>query len=153
MNSTGLPAEQHGFGLVDLRREVVRAAAVRVQLQHEIAVRVPDLPAVSRAADRLARSGGFGLVVLDLGKQAEIPPALQSRLAQHASRHQCAILCLTEKSDQVPSLGSLVSLHARVGRKPRAEGRCSCTLTISKDKRNGPGWGQEELCHGPPGLR
>ena len=128
-------------------------AANGIDLGALIAVRVPDLPAVSRAADRLARSGGFGLVVLDLGKQAAIPPALQSRLAQHALRHQCTILCLTEKSDRVPSLGSLVSLHARAGRKHPVEGRFSCTLTISKDKRNGPGWGQEELCHGPPGLR
>jgi recombination protein RecA len=128
-------------------------AANGIDLGALITVRVPDAPAVSRAADRLARSGGFGLVVLDLGKQAQIPAALQSRFAQHALRQQCSILCLTEKPERAPSLGALVSLHAQAGRKRAVEGSFACTLTISKDKRNGPGWGQEELCHGPPGLR
>src|SRR3972149_1334507 len=83
-----------------------------VDLDALVVVRVPGSLAVARAADRLVRSGGFGLVVLDLGVNAEIPTPLQSRLAGLAQKHHTALLCLTEKSSGAPSLGSLVSLRA-----------------------------------------
>ena len=42
-------------------------AAAGIDLEALAVVRVPDAPSVARAADRLARSGAFGLLVLDLG--------------------------------------------------------------------------------------
>jgi hypothetical protein len=212
------------------------AAATGVALEALAVVRVPDAAAVARAAERLARSGGFALVVLDLvaaaparSPRALLPPALQGRLVQHALRHGTAVLCLTEKPERAASLGALVSLRVLAGRRraaapqdsesaeedgaaallrtsslrqgPQApaptpigvKGACSlagesegaapprnpksgrgavlgregdrgdgdrpapghftCALHAAKDKRGGPGWGEELACHGPPGLR
>ena len=144
------------------------AAANGVALEALAVVRVPDAAAVGRAAERLARSGGFGLIVLDAvaeGPRAALLPALQGRLAQHALHHGTAVLCLTEKPARAASLGSLVSLRAQAERwramSPREAGLPAeaepgpflCALRIVKDKRSGPGWTQREACHGPPGLR
>ncbi|MCH8884210.1 MAG: recombinase A [SAR324 cluster bacterium] len=129
------------------------AAANGVDLETLTVVRVPDARGVGRAAGHLARSGAFGLIVLDLGAGAALPAALQGRLVQHAQRHGTAILCLTEKPARAPSLGSLVSLRSHALRQRRGEGRFACGLAVSKDKRWGPGWEQEEIRHGPPGLR
>ncbi len=129
------------------------AAAQGIDLDALAVVRVPDVRAVSRAAERLARSGAFGLLVLDLGAGAFIPTAWQGRLVRQAQRHDTAIVCLTEKPDPASSLGSLVSLHGHGSCRREGDARFVCTLTISKDKRNGPGWQQQEAYHGPPGLR
>ena len=116
-------------------------------------IRVPDGLGVSRSAERLARSGAFGLIVLDLGPRATIPDALQSRLAQHALPSETAILCLAEKPDAAASLSSLVSLRGLTRCQHQGEDAFVCQLTISKDKRRGPGRERKEVCHGPPGLR
>ena len=108
--------------------------------------------AVARAADRLARSGGFGLMVLDLGAAAEIPTPLQARLAGLAQKHHTAVVCVTEKPGPAPSLGSLVSLYVHAQRRPVAEGQWACALTVLKDKRRGPTWVHTETCRGPAGL-
>ena len=140
------------------------AAANGVDLEALAVVRVPDALAAARAASRLARSGAFGLIVLDLGPNARIPIALQGRLAQQALRHDAAIVCLTEKparaaiDPQDGGLGPMISLRGQATRlrlSLHREGgnRFSCTLTVSKDKRKGPGWTHDEVCHGPPGLR
>ncbi len=105
------------------------------------------------AAERLARSGAFGLIVLDLGGRARLPAPLQARLAQQAQRHGTAIVCLTEKAPHAPSLGSLVSLRGHGRRRRKEAGRFACVLSVSKDKRAGPGWTHAEECHGVPGLR
>jgi recombination protein RecA len=128
------------------------AAANGVDLAALAVVRLPEARTVPRAAERLARSGAFGLIVLDLGRTA-IPPALQGRLAQQAQRHGMAIVCLTEKAGRAPSLGSLVSLRAHARRRRSGENRFAGTLAVSKDKRRGPGWSHAEVHHGPPGLR
>lgn len=128
-------------------------AALGIDLEALAVVRVPEWQAVARAGERLARSGAFGLIVLDLGRRARIAPPLQGRLAMQALRHGTAILCLTEKSERAASLGSLISLHARITRRRRGEDRFATVLTATKDKRRGPGWVHEEEWHGPPGLR
>lgn len=146
------------------------AAANGVALEALAVVRVLDAAAVGRAAERLARCGGFGLVALDLGRTGALPAALAGWLVQHALRHGSIVLCVTEKPARAPSLGSLVSLHARAGRRRRPEpaaaprgpsgapadeagGRFVCTLRMVKDKRHGPGREEEQGCDGPPGLR
>ena len=129
------------------------AAAAGIDLQALAVVRVPQPGAVPRAAERLARSGAFGLLLLDLGARARIPPALQGRLVQQAQRHGTAVLCLTAKPGHTPSLGSLISLRGAAQRRRRGEDRFACALTVCKDKRRGPGWTHEEEWHGSPGLR
>jgi recombination protein RecA len=119
-----------------------------------IVVRVPSIAHAGRAADRLLRSGGFGLVVLDFGpegKLAELPMALQGRLVGLAQRHDAAILCLTEKPGDAASLGSMVSLRAEALRT-RDGDRFALTLRALKDKQRGPGWQHGEKLRGPAGL-
>lgn len=112
---------------------------------------LPALAAV--AAERLLRSGAFGLVILDLGARAALSQPLQSRLLGLAQHHRAAVLCLTEKSEDVASLGSLVSLRAHVSRTWLGGERFECELRVCKDKRRGPVWSEREVCRGPMGLR
>ena len=116
-----------------------------------VVVRLADERSIARAGERLLRSGGFGVVELDLGG-ADIPMPLQTRLTGLAHRHHTALVCLTEKPGAAFSLGSLVSLRAHAEKK-RAEGnRFACALHVLKDKRRGPTWHYEELYTGPAGL-
>jgi hypothetical protein len=97
------------------------------------------------------RSGGFGLLVFDLGT-ADIPMPLQSRLTGLAHYHQTALVCLTEKQRKAFSLGSLVSLRLHAEKKRASENHFACMLNVLKDKRRGPTWNHEELRFGPAGL-
>lgn len=128
------------------------AAEGGVDLDALAVIRVPDARVVARAAERLVRSGAFGLIVLDMGA-AEIPTPLQARLAGLAQKHHTALVCLTEKERKAPSLGSLVSLRVQAQRTRTSEGQFTCTLTVLKDKRRGPTWTHTEVCRGPAGLR
>ena len=128
------------------------AAEGGVDLDALVVVRVPDARVVARAAERLVRSGAFGLIVLDVGA-AKIPTPLQARLAGLAQKHHTALVCLTEKERKTPSLGSLVSLRVQAQRTRTSEGQFTCTLTVLKDKRRGPTWTHTEGCRGPAGLR
>lgn len=114
------------------------------------------------AADLLVRSGGFGLIVLDLGRKIDLPMAMQTRLAGLARKHQTAILCLTEKSSDERSLGSLVSLRVETEKIEKAEDRFRCAVRVLKNKlggggHSGGGWSPgdlvwEEACRAPDGL-
>jgi recombination protein RecA len=114
---------------------------------------VPGHLEAARAADLLVRSGAFGLVVADLGPEARLPAAAQSRLAGLAKQHDTAVVVLTEKGVERPSLGSLVALRAHAARVGRDEGFYRCEARILKDKGRGPGWRHAEACRGPDGLR
>lgn len=127
------------------------AARMGVDLGALAVVRVPDFSAVARAGEKLLRSGAFGVVALDLHAVA-IPPPLLSRLTALAQRHDAALLCLTEKTADRPSLGSLVSLRVEGRRTRGAAGTFACALKILKDKRRGPTWSQSEVYYGPAGL-
>ena len=144
--------EHSGFYPPDVAANGVDLAALAVVRVPNSTARVPGNDA-ARAAGRLARSGAFGLIVLDLGPWARVPPALQGSLVQQAQRHGTAILCLTEKLRRAPSLGTLVALRGQARRQRRGPDRFACALDICKDKRRGPGWTHEEEAHGPPGLR
>lgn len=113
----------------------------------------PGLSLLATAAERLLRSGAFGLVVLDLGKDASLSQPLQSRLLGLAQHHHSAVLCLTQKPEQAPSLGSLVSLRAQATRSWVGQDRFVCELSVKKDKRRGPVWSEREVYRGPLGLR
>jgi recombination protein RecA len=136
------------------------AARAGVDLGALPVIRVPGPDAVARTAERLVRSGAFGLVVLDLSAGARardgvtrVPPALQNRLAGLAKKHGTAVLCLTEKPPHAPSLGSLVSLRAEARRLRTGENRFQCEVRVLRDKRRAGSWRHVEDCRGPAGLR
>jgi recombination protein RecA len=123
------------------------AADGGVDLDALVVVRAPDASAVTRAADHLARSGAFAVLVLDL--DGRVPPGpLLSRLLGLAQKHEVVIVLLTD----VP-LGSLVSLRAEGLARRRSDGAVECELRVVKDKRRAPGWTFQEVCRGPAGLR
>lgn len=127
-------------------------AETGVDLEALPVIWTPDLRAAARAADHLVRSGAFGLMVIDLGARAVLPLHVQSRLVGLAKKHDTALLCITEKEDERPSLGSLVSLRAHARRTLREGDRFRCEARILKDKRSGPCWGHAEVCRGPDGV-
>ena len=122
-----------------------------IDLATLVVVRLPGVESIPRAGEKLLRSGGFGLVVLDLGA-ADIPVPLETPLTGLAHRHHTALVCLTEKERRTFSLGSLVSLRAHAEKKRAAENRFACALRVLKDKRRGPTWSHEEFYSGPAGL-
>jgi recombination protein RecA len=122
-----------------------------IDLDALVVIRLSRAESIARAGEKLLRSGGFGVIVLDLGA-ADIPMPLQTRLTGLAHRHHTALICLTEKTHGAFSLGSLVSLRAHAEKK-RVEGnRFACALRVLKDKRRGPNWNYEEIYTGPAGL-
>ncbi len=102
-------------------------------------VRCPHVPSMLRAAEMLVRSGAFALVVVDIGARAEVPLALQGRLAGLAQKHDAVILFITDKHDDDASLGSMVSLRLACPREAAGDGGVGCALRVLKDKRHGPG--------------
>jgi recombination protein RecA len=116
-----------------------------------VVIRLARAESIARAGEKLLRSGGFGVVVLDLGA-ADIPTALQTRLTGLAHRHHTALICLTEKERAAFSLGSLVSLRAHAEKKRTEDNRFACALRVLKDKRRGPTWDYEDIYAGPAGL-
>lgn len=105
-----------------------------------------------RAATHLLRSGAFGLVVFDLGAEASMPTPLQSRLVGLAQHHGAAVVCVTSKASESPSLGSLISLRGEARRERLMDGTLRVTFEVIKDKRRGPGFRRVEECDGPAGL-
>ena len=96
------------------------AARGGVDLDALVVVRLPAAGQLPRAAEHLARSGAFGLLVLDLGEAARVPVPMQIRLLGLARQHESAVLFLTRKRGGDASLGSLVSLRAEAGQAPAA---------------------------------
>jgi recombination protein RecA len=149
-----------------------------VDLGRLAVVRVDGPLAAFKATVELTRSGGFGLVVLDLG-----PEAIQERAARTApqmrmgmdartsrrrsgrnlsvpfvtklvgltQKTQTAVVVLTEKTRETSSLSSLVSLRAEARRDP--DRPCEVSIDVIKDKRRGPGRSYREVFHAPAGLR
>ncbi len=127
-----------------------------VRLESLLTVRTSGAALMARAADQLARSGAFGLLVLDVGSDP-VPQAQLSRLLGLAQKHAIAIVFLTGRTRESSSLGSLISLRAETyrGRSDNSDsdGEFVCELVVVKDKRRAPGWKHLEECRGPAGLR
>ena len=104
-----------------------------IDLAALVVVRVTDAAAAARAADKLLRSGAFGLAVLDLGAHAALPLPLLSRLLGLAQKHRATVVFLTEKAAHSPSLAPLVSLRVAASRQRVAPGRFACTVEATKD--------------------
>jgi recombination protein RecA len=104
-------------------------------------VQAPDAQAAARAADKLLRSGAFGLLLLDLGGSAELPAPLLGRLVKLAQQHHSAVVALTSSDAASQALGSLVSLRVESTRRREPYGGgVRVSLEAHKDKRHGPGW-------------
>ena len=131
------------------------AAAMGVDLDALIVVRASDMRAVAGAADRLIRSGALGLCILDFQcEHGRIPMAIPSRMAGLARHHEAAVVCLTEKSAEMASLGPLVSLRLQASRGTIDEdGEARCRLDVVKDRQRGGRWTCEEVFRAPDGLR
>lgn len=124
-----------------------------VDLERLVVVRVPDAAGVARAADFLLRSGGAGLVVLDLLAGPPRNRGWPNRLLSLAIAHQSAIVCLTTTPAEQPSLSSLVSLRLDVQLERAGRRGLDLHSTVLKDKRGMPYRTTREACRGPLGLR
>jgi recombination protein RecA len=132
-----------------------------IDLSALVVVRAPSVIASARAVERLLRSGAFGLVVVDLAgvdmesrsPSQRVPDHLLGRLVSLAQAHDAAVVCLTDKTAEASSLGSLVSLRAEAMRlrEPPASA-FEIRLRALKDKRHGPGWSKRSKARGPAGL-
>ena len=140
-------------------------AASGIDLDALVVVRLPRVSQLPRAAEHLARSGAFGLLVIDLGETAYVPAPMQMRLLALAKASELAVLFLTRKRRDAASLGTLVSLRAEAlctrheSAEPSADrvrevgiSTFTCRAQILKDKRCGPGGFHAEVCRGPDGL-
>lgn len=133
------------------------AAESGVDLRALVVVRVPQVFSAMRCAERVLRSGAFGVVVLDLGANPRVPNGIVGKLVKLAQRHDSAVLALTAgrlgAATPAGSLGSLVSLRLDAARERLDDGRFRCVVRVAKDKRRGPGWQSEREYRGPTGLR
>lgn len=126
-----------------------------VDLAALVVVRAPTGAAVARAAERLLRSGAFGLIVLDFAaSHVDVPTAHQGRLVTLAQAHDAAIVCITEKSNDTASIGSLVSLRTEALRTRTSGAGHAFEVSVRalKDKRRGPGWTRAIKARGPAGM-
>ncbi len=131
----------------------VDVAMSGVDLSAFVVVRVRNVLTAVRSAERLLRSGAFGVVVLDLGPNPQVPPALLGKLVKLAQFHDATVMALTVSRRGNASLGSLVSLRIASQRTRESEGRFRLRVEAVKDKRHGPGWSSERTSCGPVGLR
>lgn len=104
--------------------------------------------AAARAAVHLLRSGGFGLVIMDLDEP--LHPTAGGTLARLARAANTAVVVLTATSR--PS-DSMVSLRGQTRTHRCAPGVFRCEVHVTRDRRHGAGSRIGELCHAPDGMR
>jgi recombination protein RecA len=108
-----------------------------------------------RAAELLLRSGGFGLVVIDMCEKT--PPAndtaWQGRLLGLARQQQSRLIVLTHKETRETSLGPLVSLRVESTRNRLGDSRFGVEHRVLKNKSGIPLATVEDVRRGPWGLR
>jgi hypothetical protein len=102
------------------------------------------------AVEWLVRSGAIGLVIVDCAGAWSVSDASLGRILKLAERSLSAVVFLTRKRRQDPSLGSRISLRGCVTRS--AAGRFAIDIHTVKDKRANSGSRQSRQYHGPSGL-
>lgn len=112
-----------------------------------------DVPQGARHADKLLRSGAFGLVILDMSRPGFVPAPLLGRLVKLAEKHRAGIVFLTRKKDEDPSIGSLISWRGTASWERVGRGQFAVDVEVLKDKRHGPGHRHREVYRGPLGMR
>jgi recombination protein RecA len=125
-------------------------AANGVDLEELSFVFAEDPFQASRAAEHLLRSGAFGLIVLDLEHDAQIPDAVQGRLLRLAQDMTAAVLSIT-RGDTVLR-GSIISLRGDVWHASHSAGRYRLSVRITRDKHGGTGARSGEVCDAPAGM-
>lgn len=115
-------------------------------------LRIDDAHQAARGADKLLRSGAFGLVVVDVAGRADLPSPLLGRLLRLSENHDSAVLFLTQKRAESPSLSSLIALRAQARWTQTDPHRLHAHFAVLKDKRRGPGQKIQEVYDGPLGL-
>ncbi len=87
----------------------------------------------------------------------DVAPPLLARLLALAERHAAAVVFLTGKTAESPSLSPLVSLRAEARRgRTQGEGEDEgvvCELVALRDRRRPAGWRHTEVRRGPDGVR
>ena len=104
-----------------------------------------------RAAERLLRSGAFGVLVLDLRHTNAFGAPEAGRMAKLAETYRTAVVILSAQPLSVAA-GSLVSLRLTVHRKRLPDGRFQRTFEILRDKQHGQQSLQHDEVAGPDGL-
>jgi len=115
-------------------------------------IRVAKTIDIGKVSCHLVRSGACGLIVMDLDKHAVFPLSLQGRLNRLAQQYNTIVLCLTTKTIEDVSIGSLVSLRVHSSLEKVGEDQFLCKLLTLKDKQRGPGWQFDEEVHGTVGM-
>lgn len=121
-----------------------------------------------KAAELLLRSGGFGMVVVDLsaerwgvseanvreqrGSALERDQAWQGRLLGMAREHQSWVVLLGPSGVRRGAFGPLVSLCLEPRRQRSAPGHFTVEHHVHKDKSGLLGPLLAEGCHGPAGM-
>jgi recombination protein RecA len=113
--------------------------AAGVDLDSFIAIHVPQHAgpfAMVRAAEWLARSGAFGLTIIDLTDA--MPPgsstAWQGRLQALLRQYDGRVLLLTSSANEAPSSGPLVGLRIEPRRGPLRDDQFEVHTHVLKDK-------------------
>jgi hypothetical protein len=102
------------------------------------------------AAEWLVRSGAVGLLIVDCQGRWTVNDGPLGRIQKLAERSQSAVVFLTRKGHQDPSLGSRISLRACITRAPA--GPFAISIHTIKDKRSNASSRQVRQYHGPSGL-
>jgi recombination protein RecA len=102
------------------------------------------------AAEWLVRSGAVGLVVVDTEAGWKVSDAALGRLQRLSERSQAAVVFLTRKRGQEPSLGSRISLRGCI----RKSGAAPFLIEIYsvRDKRSNRTSRLSRRYHGPSGM-
>jgi len=112
--------------------------------------------AAVKAAELLLRSGGFGLLILDMREQRAQglarDSAWQGRLLGVAREHDSRIVLLSAGVGHTGSLGPLVSVCIEPHRKRLARGLFAVEHRVRKDKSGLLSTLADEPRRGPPGL-
>lgn len=127
-------------------------AARGIDLKALPIIRVLEASKAARMADTMLRSGGVGVLVIDLADAAKLTIPMQTRLAGLAKKHHTALICVTSEGGRIANLGSLVSLRGEARKVRAGFDRFQCELRAVKDKRQSKSWKHTEVCRGPDGL-
>lgn len=127
-------------------------ASAGVDLEALLVVFAGGLNEGLRVADTLFRSGAFGVIVFDLGKEGPLPMAAQSRLAGLAKEYHTAFLEIAQAERGRNSRGSLASLRVETRKERVDREQFRVETRALKDKQSVSGWTHEEICDGPDGV-
>lgn len=103
-------------------------------------------------AEKLMRSRGFGMLVIDLTGVRFPKSRGLGRLHRIARDSGCLMLCLTRRPPGHPSLDPMIFVHAHGASIAAEAGSWEVTVQIQKDKHHAPGSGVRRRYESPAGL-